>query len=45
MQESVGGKFVREELYEFPEDMRDWTRPVHSLIYRVSREDWEVRRG
>jgi RimJ/RimL family protein N-acetyltransferase len=41
MQESVGGVRVGEEVYEFPESMRDYTTPVHHYIYRVYRKDWE----
>ncbi|MCP4424133.1 MAG: GNAT family N-acetyltransferase [Chloroflexi bacterium] len=41
MQEAVGGVRVDESVYEFPEEMRDWTCPVHSYIYRVFRADWE----
>ncbi|MCP4713459.1 MAG: GNAT family N-acetyltransferase [Planctomycetes bacterium] len=37
MQEAVGGVRVDESVYEFPEDMRDFTTPVHSYIYRVYR--------
>ena len=45
MQEAVGGHLVSEETFEFPPEMRDYTTPVHSLIYRVSREDWEAQAG
>jgi [ribosomal protein S5]-alanine N-acetyltransferase len=41
MQEAVGGIRVGEEVYEFPESMRDDTTPVHHYIYRVYRKDWE----
>jgi ribosomal-protein-alanine N-acetyltransferase len=41
MQESVGGVRVGEQVYEFPESMRDYTTPVHHYIYRVYRKDWE----
>jgi hypothetical protein len=44
MQEAVGGEFIREETYHFPEEMSDFTRPVHSLIYRVTRETWSAGR-
>jgi RimJ/RimL family protein N-acetyltransferase len=43
MQEAVGGIKVREEIYEFPENMSVYTAPVHSIIFRVSREDWEAQ--
>ena len=29
-----------EEVYQFPESMRDETTPVHHYIYRVYRADW-----
>jgi RimJ/RimL family protein N-acetyltransferase len=41
MQEAVGAVCVGEQVYEFPELMRDYTTPVHHYIYRVYREDWE----
>ena len=41
MQESVGGVRVGEQVYDFPESMRDYTTPVHHYIYHVYREDWE----
>ena len=44
MQEGAGGVRVGEEVYEFPEAMREFTSPVHHYIYRVSREDWEQER-
>ena len=43
MQESVGGVRVGEQVYEFPESMRDYTTPVHHYIYRVYRKDWKQR--
>ena len=43
MQEAVGGVRVRESVHEFPESMRDFTMPVHSIIYHVQREVWEKR--
>jgi RimJ/RimL family protein N-acetyltransferase len=45
MQESVGGVRVGEQVYEFPESMRDYTTPVHHYIYRVYRKDWEQRQN
>lgn len=36
MQEAVG-----EDVYEFPETMRDYTTPVHHYVYRVHRVNWE----
>jgi RimJ/RimL family protein N-acetyltransferase len=45
MQEAVGGRCVGEKLFQFPESMRAYTTPVDSLIYRVSREEWQARQG
>jgi len=42
MQEAVGGVRVGEGVHEFPERMRDYTRPVHHYIYRVERRDWRA---
>jgi len=39
MQEAVGGVRVGEDVYHFPEHMRDYTTPVHCYIYRVYRTD------
>jgi RimJ/RimL family protein N-acetyltransferase len=41
MQEAVGGVRLGDQVYEFPESMRDYTKPVHHYIYRVYRKDWE----
>jgi RimJ/RimL family protein N-acetyltransferase len=41
MQEAVGGERVGEEVYQFPESMRDFTTPVHHYIYRVYRRTWQ----
>lgn len=41
MQEAVGGVRVGEQVYEFPEAMRDYTTPVHHYIYHVYRTNWE----
>jgi RimJ/RimL family protein N-acetyltransferase len=43
MQEAVGGVRVGEQVYEFPESMREYTTPVHHYIYRVYRKDWLAR--
>jgi RimJ/RimL family protein N-acetyltransferase len=40
MQEAVGGVRVNEGVYEFPEEMRKFTSPVHFYTYRVFRENW-----
>ena len=45
MQEAVGGVRVREAVHEFPEEMKEWTSPVHHYLYLVYREEWERRRG
>lgn len=44
MQEAVGGVRIGEDVYHFPESMRDYTAPVHHYIYRVYRADWERNR-
>lgn len=41
MQEAVGGVRMGEDVYEFPESMRDYTTPVHCYIYRLYRADWQ----
>ena len=41
MQEAVGGVRIAEQVYEFPESMRDYTAPVHHYIYHVYRESWK----
>jgi [ribosomal protein S5]-alanine N-acetyltransferase len=41
MQESVGAKKMGEELFKFPEHMKDYTVDVSCYIYIVYREDWE----
>jgi len=45
MQKAVGGVCVGETVYEFPEQMQAYTRPVHALIYQVSREEWEKQQS
>lgn len=40
MQEAVGGKRIGEAVYEFPEAMRAYTKPVHHYIYRVEKSTW-----
>jgi len=40
MQEAVGGIRIDEKIYEFPEEMRDYTTPVHLYVYHVKRRDW-----
>jgi len=41
MQEAVGGVCVGEGVFEFPEEVRDWTRPVPHFVYHVRRSDWK----
>jgi RimJ/RimL family protein N-acetyltransferase len=45
MQEAVGGVRIRENVYEFPESMRDFTTTVYSIIYYVKREVWRMRKN
>ena len=45
MQEAIGGVRIGEDVYQFPESMRDDTTPVHHYIYRVYRVDWERERS
>ncbi len=42
MQESVGGVREGENVSSFPEEMSDYTLPVHHYIYRVTREIWKA---
>jgi aminoglycoside 2'-N-acetyltransferase I len=42
MQEAVGGIRIDEGVYEFPEEMRAFTQPVHCYIYQVTRQAWEA---
>ncbi len=44
MQEAVGAVRVAERVYEFREERRENTCPVHHYVYRVFRADWERRR-
>jgi RimJ/RimL family protein N-acetyltransferase len=39
--EATGARRVGEEVYHFPDAMRDYTMPVHSYIYRLDRTDWQ----
>ena len=45
MQEAVGAVRVAENVYEFPEERRESTCPVHHYVYRVFRVDWEQMHG
>ncbi len=40
MQEAVGGVQVGQSIYEFPENMRDYTKTVRCYIYLVFRDVW-----
>jgi RimJ/RimL family protein N-acetyltransferase len=42
MQEAVGGIRIKEGLFEFPDEMRDYTTPVHHYVYRVERRNWRA---
>ena len=44
MQEAVGGKKIREGIYRFPKEMRDYTTDVPHFVYMVFREDWQQQR-
>ena len=39
-QEAVGGERVGEEIYYFPDSMKEYTCPVHHYVYLVSKEKW-----
>ena len=43
MQESAGGKLISEDIYHFPDHMRDYTCDVHHYIYLTDRQDWEKK--
>ena len=40
MLEAAGAVRIGEDVYQFPESMRDFTTPVHCYIYRVHRSGW-----
>jgi RimJ/RimL family protein N-acetyltransferase len=40
MQEAVGGRRVGEGVFEFPEEMKDYTIDVPYYLYVVYKEDW-----
>lgn len=44
MQEAVGAVCVAERVYEFPEERRADTCPVHHYVYRVFRSVWAQKR-
>jgi len=41
MQEAAGARRVGEGVFEFPEEMGDYTNPVPYYAYRLTRVDWE----
>ena len=41
MQEAVGGRKIKEDVFRFPEEMRGYTVDVHYYLYLVYRKDWE----
>ena len=43
MQEAVGGVRIGKGVFEFPEEMRNYTEPVPHYIYRVYRKDWNQK--
>ena len=43
MQEAAGGVRVGDGVFEFPEELRDWTCPVPHFVYHVRRADWRRR--
>ena len=45
MQEAVGGVRVGENTHHFPEDIEEFTRPVHYYVYLVYRQEWERRKA
>ena len=45
MQEAVGGRRVREGIYQFPENMKDCTINVPYFEYVVDRVTWEGNRS
>jgi RimJ/RimL family protein N-acetyltransferase len=44
MQEAVGGVRIGKAVYEFPENMQEYTCPVHHYVYHVYREKWQKLR-
>lgn len=41
--EAAGAIRTGKGVYEFPEAMRDFTTPVHSYTYRLSRSNWQQK--
>jgi len=41
MYEAAGSVREGEGIYHFPEDMQDFTKPVHHYVYRLYRAAWE----
>lgn len=44
MQEAVGGVRTGESIDEFPDSMKDYTRPVHHYTYVVHRSVWQNKK-
>lgn len=44
MQEKVGGQRIGQEMFCFPEYMKEYTSNVHSYIYHLTRKDWLKQR-
>lgn len=45
MQEAVGGKRIREEVYEFPEAMQSYTATIRYYVYHVTRDAWLAQKS
>ncbi len=45
MQEAVGGKRMAEKLYEFPDEMKEYTIDVPHYVYALLRSDWLERKS
>lgn len=41
MQEKCNMKKTGEQFYEFPDNMKEYTKSIHTLTYRISREEWK----
>lgn len=44
MQESIGGKKIKEGCHIFPKEMREYTTDVYFYVYILYRSDWEKLR-
>ena len=43
MQEYVGAQPVNEDIFTFPEDMKEYTISIPYITYHLTREDWKRR--